>query len=898
MTRGRVSLLGRDGQVLPADAQSLLARPQGSDADVRFFSWTQLSGLDLQLDSPESLSGLRLWFLGCGETDVWNSWLRAPRLPSRTALQLLIDGQPVAFTEHRFCAAARSIAPPQLHHDAVLIELRVPPCSATTIGLRLAPGPYALLRLRPTGQPYHGEPFPPPLAPDLPDYPPSRTDLDKAGDRLAAALGTAEPTLARLWQLALPFRGGALLGRPTAPLDAEPVLAYQLWDGGLLLRPAADPDAEQPLHLGGGLGDRVLLRSTLDPPLTLRRHEQQLAEGYLPSGEVTQVFDDLTLRQRAFIDDRADLRLELRVQRTAVTPPKPQQIRISAIGSRRQVAENDRTLHAEIHTAIPLRRDGDVLRLHDPRASLHGDVLLPLSDDREQVFSLRLALAPTASAPPSAPLTAASDRLATQARGLLQSGTTLQLPDPHLQNLWQALLLQVPLFMRRGVLLYGLFPGVYDGGLFGVEEGWDLVALAQLGHAELAMASLRRTFFDPEFLKKDGPHHQYRNGLAITYALDISLLGGVGAALHDLWPAIRDSASWIIDRLRSTRQPLADGSRPVHFGLMPKHIYGGDLRRPAYSLYASSTCWRGLRDAARIAGIIGESEAETLFRSEAEQARSDFLSAAAAIFRHGGQPPYLPFATDEDGAQPDSGDYYQLFASLILETAVLGWRGDLAKQLTAYLDDTGRMLLGVPRFDGWFGRLGIDAEYARGAQLAALQRRDFRRFYLGLMAQVALSCDPYTFVSPETAVVLFAREEYQDRLRALSLQGSRADSDPCSAGTGVMLQYLRLLLACEERDEADLPTGRLWLGAAAPPSWFASGRSFGCDRLPTLLGQVSYRCRSEGSRTTYVIDTSAPIEIEVFAYAGDRHLSKSARVYPRAEIVIETSVGVQLGGQV
>lgn len=893
MAAGRVSLIGRDGQPLAVAALALVAPPQGSDADVRFFSWSDLSRLDLRLDPDDraTLSSLRLTFLGCGETEVWNSWLRAPRLPRPGLLQLQIDGQAVAFREARFAVAARPVAPPQLHHDAVLIELGFPPCQPQLLSVQLPPGPYALLRVQTASLPYRGVPFPARLVPDLPSYPPSRADLAPVGDPLAAELTGIEPTLAALWQRALPFRGGALLGQPTASIDADAAVAYQLWDGGLLVRPAPDPAAERPLQLGGGLGDRVLLRLELDPPQPLRSCEQQLVAGFLPVGEVRLVFEGLTLTQRAFVDERSELRLSLRVQTTAATLP-PGQLRLSAIGSRRQVAENDRTLHAEIHTPLPLTRRGERLELSDPQRSLQSDVLLPLTAAQEQVFSLRLPLAGSPSTAPSQAFALALDRLRTQAQDFLQRGTSLQLPDPQLQKLWQALLLQVPLFMRRGVLLYGRFPSVYDGGLFGVEEGWDLVALAQLGHAELALASLRRTFFDPEFLQKDGPHHQYRNGLAITYALDISLLGGMGAALHDLWPQITASAEWIRDSLRSTRTLLPDGPRPPHYGLMPKHIYGGDLRRPAYSLYATSTCWRGLRDAARVAAIIGDAERQRDFQTAADQARADFLQAAATLFRRDGKPPYLPFATDEAGDRPDSGDYYQLFASLILETAVLGWRGEVARQLTGYLQDTGRLLAGVPRFDGWFGRLGIDAEYARGAQLAALQRREFDRFYLGLLAQVALSCDPYTFVSPETAVVLFTQAEYQDRLRALSQQGSRADSDPCSAGTGVMLQYLRLLLACEERDEDDLPTGTLWLGAAAPASWFAAGQSFGCDRLPTLHGSLSYRCRSDAARIVYEISTSAAIKVEVFAYVAGQRLSKSAVVYPRAELVFDRAVGI------
>ena len=67
-------------------------------------------------------------------------------------------------------------------------------------------------------------------------------------------------------------------------------------------------------------------------------------------------------------------------------------------------------------------------------------------------------------------------------------------------RLWRALHLHNRLFVRDGVMRYGLFPGVYDGGLFGVEEGWNIVALAQFGHADEAAVALRKTFFDPQFL--------------------------------------------------------------------------------------------------------------------------------------------------------------------------------------------------------------------------------------------------------------------------------------------------------------------------------------------------------------------------------------------------------------
>lgn len=144
---------------------------------------------------------------------------------------------------------------------------------------------------------------------------------------------------------------------------------------------------------------------------------------------------------------------------------------------------------------------------------------------------------------------------------------------------------------------------------------------------------------------------------------------------------------------------------------MPKHTYGGDLIEPAYSLYGSSTCWRGLRDAARLATVMQDRRSATWWAAAAE-ARGNLHSAAERSYRRDGKPPYLPFRTDDSGPVPSAADYHQLFASLILETALFGWHGRWSHEITDYLEQTGRQVLQVARFDQWFGRLGVDAEYS------------------------------------------------------------------------------------------------------------------------------------------------------------------------------------------
>lgn len=847
MSAPRIALLPASAEqaAAPLPLEFLLA-----DGPHFFISCLDSRGLELELAAPTPLTAVRLHFFGGAESETWNSWLRAPRLPPAGAVQLFGDGEPLAAMESRSPIA---IVPGAAVGDATQLALRFPKRRLTRLVIQFPPGRWALAALRLDDS--EAPPTPWPATRPAAEPPQPQPALPHQGDALAEQLRTLvpgrTPTVEDVWRLAPPYRGGALLGFP------EGAIGSQLWNGSLIVRTGGVERALLSLHSDG-------------QPLTADGSAQELCEGYLPIGQVRGSVGSLAVEEQAFIDGTGLLRLHLGIRNHG---SKPQPLSVRATAARRITAINDPKFHAELHTPLSCQiisnSDGE-LRLTETAGESPAEWLLAPGEERDLRLRLRLGQGPAA--------VATATELRAESDAFLASGAQLDLPDRRLMRLWRALLLHTRLFVRGGVMRYGLFPGLYEDGLFGIEEGWNIVSLAQFGHAASAAATLERTFFDPEFLKKEGPHHQYRNGLAITYALDVCGLTGDRALLERLWPTVRESAEWIRQALART-QVLEAGQRPPHFGLMPKHIYGGDLRVPAHSLYASSACWRGLRDAARVAETLDERDAARRFAAAAAAARDDLLAAAERIYRRDGTPPFLPFRTDETALTPSSGDYYQLFASLVLETAAFGWQGRWARALTDYLEQTGRMVLGVPRFDVWFGRLGVDAEYARGSQLAALHRRDFDRFYLGWLGQLALSCDPHTFVSPETAMVRFTRDEQADRLRVLATQAARADSDPCSAGTGVMLQYLRYLLACEERDEADLPTGTLWIGAAVPPEWFAPGQSFAVQRLPTLFGALSYRCHSDDKWVVYDLSLNAPTptDIELF-YRGKGGERRSHRM--------------------
>lgn len=798
--------------------------------------------LRLRIKSPEPAAALYLLFAGEGAVDSWNSWLRAPRPPMEPAVGLDKNGAPCPCTR-RVLSFPRTLIPEQTLaiFPATIVALfpDEPIAPESELVVSIPSGPFQLARVMLSTEKLD-VPDEPPLLPHSPRaWPRPQPKLAKQGDRLAAELLTlaTDPTVADLYRLALPFRGGALLGQVEGPL------AYQLWDGGVLLR-----------AWGENGTDRTMYRVATDwlgPQLS--QTEQRLLRGYLPIADVELVgSDDKRLTQRVFVDAEQCLRARYRMYGLdSHNLPKDEVWQcglVSSSNDKRQKAQRIERLPGELDEStlrFKMRTGTRALSRIDGGWQL--DVTIPLSE-----HSPRLSFEE------------AQQALEADCESYLTSGAELSLPDPLFQKLWRALLLHNRLFVRDGVMRYGLFPGVYDGGVFGVEEGWNIVALSQYGHHHEAAQVLTRTFFDPAFLAKEGQHHQYRNGLALTYSADVFALSQDRTLIERLWPQIAESAEWIAASFRST-QELVDGKRPIHYGLMPKHTYGGDLTTPAFSLYGSSTCWRGLRDAGRLAKIIGDGRADS-WLAQAAEARRNLHLAAERSFRHDGTPPYLPFRTDEEAKTPSAGDYHQLFASLILETALFGWHGRFSHEITDYLEQTGRQVLQVARFDEWFGRLGVDAEYSRGTQLCALHRRDFGRFYLGLLGQVALSCDPHTFVSPETAIVLFEEREWHDRMQALRQQPCRFDSDPCSAGTAVMLQYLRFLVVSEERDEDDLPTGTILIGAAMPVSYFAPGQHFAAQKLPTLFGKLSLRCESTERDVRYTIHCEQELTVELFYF--------------------------------
>jgi hypothetical protein len=411
-------------------------------------------------------------------------------------------------------------------------------------------------------------------------------------------------------------------------------------------------------------------------------------------------------------------------------------------------------------------------------------------------------------------------------------------PEPGLNQLREMLLTQLLVTADGDTMPYGAFPSVYDKVVNGVEEGWCILALAEWGLLDRAKRLMDGTILTAENQDKANRHHQYRNGLQAMYAWRLYELSGDRIWLEiAVLRYLRAAAEW-------TRDQISEDPR----GILPEYRYGGDIAESARALWPNATCWRGLRDTAMALSVAGEEGADG-FAALADEYRARLLKLFREAPGRTEQPPFVPLSLEEAADQLPSPEYYQLFAPLVFETGIFGPKSDETRGILAFLDSTGRLQAGVPRF-GAYGPAGIDAEYGYGLQLMRLRREERARFLLGVFGQIGLSCDPAFGTMPEVTTLLTSDELAQEQREGQERYFCRT-TEPCSAGPGVTLLYLRRMFVSEERDDEDRVTGVLQLCPAIPARWFMQEKPFYVKELPTPMGQVTVQVTPSKGRIEY-----------------------------------------------
>jgi hypothetical protein len=440
---------------------------------------------------------------------------------------------------------------------------------------------------------------------------------------------------------------------------------------------------------------------------------------------------------------------------------------------------------------------------------------------------------------------------------LLAPAARLELPEERLNRMVRAILTQLFINADGDIMPYGAVPSGYEGNLYGLEEGFAMLALTYFGFAPDAQRYMDATYLTPEFLRKveayreyADRHQQYRNGLQPYYAVSTFRFSRDEAWIRRHRQLFTDCAEWTIEQRRATMD-LENGVEPLHFGLLPKWSYGGDIADlQCYPFYANFACWRGLLETAWLMSELGDSATAERYAAEAAEYRRAIDRAVEGSYQPHHEPPFLPlqlYATE-----PVADDYHQLFAGALLDLQPFDPHGRQIGYTTDYLEQANLLFCGLPRFRRDAGSGGLDALYGLGYVLTKLAQGKLDEFLLAFYGYQAFNLERETFASRETNLI------YASDLHVRSRYPVPDASDPIPCSSAVALHFLRHMLVTEEMDGAGGYTGDVLLLAGAPRAWFADGKRVRFARMPTHFGPLTCEVRSRCTDGVIEATVTAP----------------------------------------
>jgi hypothetical protein len=450
---------------------------------------------------------------------------------------------------------------------------------------------------------------------------------------------------------------------------------------------------------------------------------------------------------------------------------------------------------------------------------------------------------------------------------LLKAGAQIDVPEAPINDMYKNLIAQSLIITLDGdQVRYGAY---FYESYFGVEEGWPAVALAQFGQ-DAAAKRIAELMLSPAYMDKANYHHQYRNGLDPWYALTVGRLTQDWAWMQKQVPMIRSCAEW-------TLKVTGENKDPNYGGLLPKHVYGGDVGMPAFSFYSNATCYRGLHDTAVVLDLLGEKADAERYRAAADTYRKRIMELADRLVDRSSGIPFLPMSFDLDTpsghvekepayqflpshtSRGDTwgyvGNYWNLFAPLLHEVRLFDAADERRHWIPRFIEQRGGILTGLSRFD-----LGVDHIYTKGYIESLLEDGRREEFLTSLYGVLSNGMSRNLYSSPEVSGIFplrtdnlaIEREHEQGRWNWIYRYAGywiagwqNQEGEPTSAGAGMALQLLRMALVRE--DFASDPPQRLLLLDGAPSHWFEKGKHVAVKDMRTFFGRVSFRVDSLGN---------------------------------------------------
>ncbi len=538
---------------------------------------------------------------------------------------------------------------------------------------------------------------------------------------------------------------------------------------------------------------------------------------------------------------------------------------------------------AELHEDIILidggRASASGQKILDPA----GAVLLVHSDPRAQFdaerqrITHRLRLEPGQKASvflkvPFAPDAATLVRPASQSdfeqahrrvrefwTGLLSRGVRIETPEERVNNVWRALLLQNFILADGQRFTYG--SGLlYNDSYYPVENGFGAHVFAMYGFPDYANALLPYCVPVSVNLAQAARKYQNRRGLPLRHVFENYRLTRKTDVFERNKADLYRVAEEIIRDRRSTMVEQ-DGSKPLHWGLLPADRPGVDLRASTQTVHVPAhniTSCQGLQDFGQFLVRSGiDPERGRRYLAEAKEYRQTILEAMErSAIRLPGRPPFVDLQTLYFRETPDygpepydhlalgrlQGTYYHYWEDMQLRFNFFNPSDTVGQWIADYVADRGGFVLGCtrarPRPESPYG--WINNVYNAGHYEYRLRggRRD--EFLVGFYSRLAFGMSRHVYVASEGSPFI----RYNTR------NGGFVGADysfPNSAANAETLSLLRFMLVLEELKD-NVETGDIYLMKGVPRAWLENGKKIQVTKAPTYFGALSFTVDSQVGR--------------------------------------------------
>jgi hypothetical protein len=421
---------------------------------------------------------------------------------------------------------------------------------------------------------------------------------------------------------------------------------------------------------------------------------------------------------------------------------------------------------------------------------------------------------------------------------LLRSGTSIEVPEPRVNDAWRTLVAS----------LFTLTKG--DRLNYSAGNSYERQFEAECGDA---VGALLLYGFGAEAGRLLPPLMDYaQDGLGFhDKAFKLQLLS------QYFWLTRNTN---FVAALRPRWEPAANrilDGREAANGLLPRENYCGDIDTQVYSLNSNANSWRALRDVSALFEAMGESGRARDLRDQARSFRNAILAAVDKSERREVQPPFIPIALFGEEKPSDRltdsklGSYWNLMAPYILGSGVFGPGAPRERAVVDYLHEHGGVCLGLIRFHQHSGLFanedGLDDLYGLRYNLTLLRLDEVDRALVSFYGKLAQGLTRDTCIGGEGT-----------GLRPLDGFGRPMYLPPDCTAQASFLWTLRYLLIQDWDLDDDGTPETLRLGFATPKRWLADGNTIRVQNAPTAFGPVSFSLKSRLSHGEVLAELDLP----------------------------------------